>query len=112
MDYTIYLEFQKEHRIIKKKFEDDIKIKELFLDTFNDDKYFSSNIDNLDNLDKLYFINEKTQEKVIIPNANILSIKQLVASTQMTATMRPIYEIPAPVVYRIYYDDGHHCCEK
>ena len=55
MDYTIYLEFQKEHRIIKKKFEDDIKIKELFLDTFNDDKYFSSNIDNLD---KLYFIKD------------------------------------------------------
>ena len=63
-------------------------------------------------IDKLYFINEKTQEKVIIPNANNLSIKQLVASTQIMSTILPIYEIPAPVVYRIYFDDINYCCEK
>ena len=78
------------------------------------DLYKSASIcyGTLHEIDKLYFINEKTQEKVLIPNANNLSIKQLIASTQMPATMRPIYAIPAPAVYRIYYDDGHYCCEK
>ena len=78
MDYTIYLQFQKEHRIIKKKIDDDIKIKELFLDTFSDDKYFSDNLDNLDNLDKLYFIkdnvlvnsNDKAFDIVIVDKNN------------------------------------------
>ena len=61
MDYTIYLEFQKEHRIIKKKIDDVIKIKELFLETFyicNDDDFYATKNTKLNNLDNLYFIKD------------------------------------------------------
>jgi uncharacterized membrane protein YqaE (UPF0057 family) len=50
MDYTIYLQFQKEHKIITKHYNDPIKIKDLFLETFNTNT----------NLDHLYFIKDKT----------------------------------------------------
>jgi len=29
--------------------------------------------------------------------------------------VKPVYDLPSPVVYRIYYDDGHTqtgCCSK
>ena len=52
MDYTIYLQFQEEHKIIKKQYNDTIKIKDLFLETFN------TNTNT--NLEHLYFIKDKT----------------------------------------------------
>jgi len=56
MDYTIYLQFKEEHKIINKKINNELnnelKIKNLFLDAF-DNKYINKN-----NLDNFYFIKD------------------------------------------------------
>ena len=67
MDYTIYLQFKEDHKIIHKKINkninntinNNIKIKDLFLDAF-DNKYINEN-----NLDNFYFIKDN-----ILVNSN------------------------------------------
>ena len=60
---------------------------------------------------QLFFRNEETKDKYIIPKTDFFSVKDLIAkfreSPSLKNAIKPVYELPAPVVYRIYYDDGH-----
>ena len=61
------------------------------------------------NLVSLYLLDEQDQ-KILIPfNSNTL-IKDFILEYTQTNNriMKPIYDVPLPVVYRIYFDDGHH----
>ena len=46
-----------------------------------------------------------------IPLTNILSLRKFITDAQKDGNLRqfiiPVYQLPAPVVYRIYFDDGH-----
>ena len=46
-----------------------------------------------------------------IPLTNILSLRKFITDIQKDGYLRqfiiPVYQLPAPVVYRIYFDDGH-----
>ena len=46
-----------------------------------------------------------------IPLTNILSLRKFITDAQKDGMLRqfiiPVYQLPAPVVYRIYFDDGH-----
>lgn len=67
---------------------------------------FGNVIDN-----QLFFRNEETKEKYVIPKTDFFNMKDLIAkfrdSPHLKNAIKPVYELPSPVVYRIYYDDGH-----
>jgi|688.fasta_scaffold120525_3 hypothetical protein len=46
-----------------------------------------------------------------IPLTNIVSLRKFITDIQKDGVLRqfiiPVYQLPAPVVYRIYFDDGH-----
>ena len=46
-----------------------------------------------------------------IPLTNILSLRKFITDAQKDGMLRqfiiPVYQLPTPVVYRIYFDDGH-----
>jgi hypothetical protein len=60
------------------------------------------------NLISLYLLDEQGQ-KVLIPfNSNTFLKDFIFEHTQSNnRILKPIYDVPLPVVYRIYLDDGH-----
>ena len=64
----------------------------------------------------LFFMNDATKERHVIPNTDIFTLRELVAKCQSTPNLqefiKPLYELPTPTVYRIYFDDEHGCCGK
>jgi hypothetical protein len=46
-----------------------------------------------------------------LPLTDIVSIRQFIMDAQKDGNLRrfinPVYQLPAPVVYRVYLDDGH-----
>ena len=46
-----------------------------------------------------------------IPLTNITSLRKFITDAQKDGMLRqfiiPVYQLPAPVVYRVYFDDGH-----
>lgn len=70
------------------------------------------------NVNNLFFMNKDKQIKYPIPNSDFFTVRDLITKFQNTAELRdvvkPLYELPAHVVYKIYYDDGHShgngCC--
>ena len=46
-----------------------------------------------------------------IPLTNIVSLRKFITDIQKDGYLRqfiiPVYQLPAPVVYRVYFDDGH-----
>jgi len=57
---------------------------------------------------ELYVLSE-TGEKIVIPRDNTINLHAYVLSHR--EWFKPIYPMPAKVVYKIYYDDGHtHDC--
>jgi hypothetical protein len=78
-----------------------------------------SNIFGNVNVEHLFFRNEETKEKHIIPKTDFFTMKELIAkfrdSPSLKNAVKPVYDLPSPVVYRVYYDDGHAqtgCCSK
>ena len=57
----------------------------------------------------LYILDSEGQ-KVLIPFNSNTTLKEFIfENTQTTQRiLKPVYDIPLPVVYRIYIDDGHH----
>lgn len=56
----------------------------------------------------LYLLDEHGQ-KVLVPfNSNTLIKEFILEHTQSNnRILKPVYDVPLPVVYRIYIDDGH-----
>jgi len=50
-------------------------------------------------------------DRIPIPLNSVMTVKEFVNENidGNVRNMAPIYELPLPVVYRIYYDDGFHC---
>jgi len=72
----------------------------------NDNNINDNNINNNDNccIHKSNLIH--------IPPSGLTTISEFIFQniSPETRNLRPIYDLPAPVVYRIYLDDGHcHC---
>jgi hypothetical protein len=46
-----------------------------------------------------------------VPLTNIISLRKFITDAQKDGNLRqfikPMYQLPAPVVYRVYLDDGH-----
>ena len=46
-----------------------------------------------------------------VPLTNIVSLRRFITDAQKDGNLRqfinPVYQLPAPVVYRVYLDDGH-----
>ena len=53
----------------------------------------------------LYILDPEGNKQMIPFNSNTL-IKEFIFEKQNV--FKPVYDIPLPVVYRIYIDDGHH----
>jgi hypothetical protein len=57
---------------------------------------------------ELYIVGEPRRNSSIksmttfIPNTDKVSIQELIDTIQTTQIIKPLYELPAPVVYRIY----------
>ncbi len=49
--------------------------------------------------------------RIPIPLNGMMTVKEFVSQHRdgTQPNMTPIYDLPLPVVYRIYYDDGFHC---
>ena len=56
-------------------------------------------------------IHDIIQQMLIpVPISNLISVREFVVKN-LSHNLRPIYDLPFPVVYRIYLDDGHcHLC--
>ena len=56
----------------------------------------------------LYMLDEAGQ-KVFVPFNIYMSLKDFIFEyTNNQRVLKPAYDVPLPVVYRIYFDDGHH----
>ena len=53
----------------------------------------------------LYILDEQGQ-KMLVPFNSHTTLKEFILNQQNI--LKPIYDLPLPVVYRIYLDDGHH----
>ena len=56
---------------------------------------------------QLYILNVETNTKINIPITEKITIRQYITENNNT-TLKPIYPMPCNIVYRIYFDDGHH----
>jgi hypothetical protein len=55
----------------------------------------------------LYLLNEQGQ-KVLVPFNSHTTLKEFIFEYSNQRILKPVYDVPLPVVYRIYLDDGHH----
>jgi hypothetical protein len=55
----------------------------------------------------LYLLDEQGQ-KVLVPFNSHTTLKEFIFEYSNQRILKPIYDVPLPVVYRIYLDDGHH----
>ena len=55
----------------------------------------------------LYLLDEQGQ-KVLVPFNSHTTLKEFIFEYSNQHILKPIYDVPLPVVYRIYLDDGHH----
>jgi hypothetical protein len=69
-------------------------------------KHFDCN-----NVQSLYILNP-FGERIPIPFNSHTTLKEFIfINTQRDSrNFVPVYDLPLPVVYRIYFNDGHHCC--
>ena len=54
---------------------------------------------------ELFVRQHNSMDKLIIPNNPEILLRDFINANQLFFT--PIYPLPATVVYRIYFDDGH-----
>jgi hypothetical protein len=55
----------------------------------------------------LYLLDEQGQ-KVLVPFNSHTTLKEFIFEYSNQRILKPVYDVPLPVVYRIYLDDGHH----
>jgi hypothetical protein len=55
----------------------------------------------------LYLLDEQGQ-RVLVPFNSHTTLKEFIFEQANQRILKPIYDVPLPVVYRIYLDDGHH----
>ena len=65
----------------------------------------------------LYIRNEQTKSKQRIPITEQTTMRQFImqiinSNDEIKDMMKPVYPLPSPVVYRIYFDDGHCSCHS
>ena len=57
----------------------------------------------------LYILTSDNRRITVPINSNKTMKEFIYTQTDLNnRTMRPVYDVPLPVVYRIYLDDGHH----
>jgi len=58
----------------------------------------------------LYIINPN-EEKIKLPFNSDTTLKEFIYDNTQAdnRNLVPVYDLPLPVVYRIYFDDGHQC---
>ena len=54
------------------------------------------------------YILDQEGHKILIPFNTRSTLKEFIFEQQNNRILKPIYDVPLPVVYRIYFDDGHH----
>ncbi len=59
----------------------------------------------------LYLVNIQTNEKRRIPLTDTVKISKYILD-QPREFFAPVYQVPKPVVYRVYLDDGHMCATQ
>ena len=59
---------------------------------------------------QLYVLHHETKERMLLPRIHSKTAKDFLLSEENVPYFKPIYPLPAPVIYRIYLDDGH--CHK
>ena len=58
----------------------------------------------------IFFVNDNTGEKIMVPLSSTTRIKDFISSYNNVGpslTIKPVYPIPCKIVYRLYFDDGH-----
>ena len=65
----------------------------------------------------LYIRNEETKSKQRIPVTEQTTMRQFImqilnSNDEFKDMMKPVYPLPSPVVYRVYFDDGHCSCHS
>ena len=58
-------------------------------------------------LASLYLL-DKEGQKVQIPFNSHTTLREFILEHSNSQNLKPVYDLPLPVVYRIYLDDGHH----
>lgn len=64
----------------------------------------------MEEIENLVLRNEESGETRRIPNTNVTVrdyVKSCYQNSVLRYFLRPAYEAPANVVYRVYFDDGH-----
>jgi len=58
---------------------------------------------------ELFFINDRTGEKIKVPISSTIRIKDFISGHNVgpNLNIKPIYPVPCKIVYRLYFDDGH-----
>lgn len=59
------------------------------------------------NLVSLYILDQEEQ-KILVPLNSNTTLKEFILENTGNRILKPVYDVPLPVVYRIYFDDGHH----
>ena len=54
------------------------------------------------------YILDQEGHKIQIPFNTRSTLKEFIFEQQNNRILKPIYDVPLPVVYRLYFDDGHH----
>lgn len=54
------------------------------------------------------YILDQEGHKIQIPFNTRSTLKEFIFENTNNRILKPIYDVPLPVVYRIYFDDGHH----
>lgn len=54
------------------------------------------------------YILDQEGHKILIPFNTRSTLKEFIFEQQNNRILKPIYDVPLPVVYRLYFDDGHH----
>ena len=55
----------------------------------------------------LLYILDQEGKKIIIPFNSNTTLKEFILEHTNNRILKPVYDLPMPVVYRIYLDDGH-----
>jgi hypothetical protein len=70
-----------------------------------------SNCFGTSTINNLFFMNPETKVRYEIPKSDFFTVRDLITKFQndpeLKKSIKPVYDLPANIVYKIYYDDGH-----
>jgi len=64
----------------------------------------------MNTLNNLWIINNLSGERLLIPNDGNISLKDFILNNN--TYFIPVYQLPAKVVYKIYFDEGTCHCDN